>query len=107
MKEQERALRKILLTVVEDCFHCHEPFQETDIRLLNRIGETWFFALKCRHCRTLTIVGLAWDETSELTPTEAKRFEQMPPVSREEVQATAEFLDHFDGDFHQIFRGLD
>jgi hypothetical protein len=113
--DQSSEVRRIVLSVVEDCSHCRQRFSIEDLRVVGRNGNLWVLAVRCPQCDSQAFVAAVVGEyedgtTIEATAidlTEEPEVEYMDsveePVTVDDVLDMHEFLEEFDGDFMHLF----
>jgi hypothetical protein len=109
-------VRRIVLSVVEDCVQCHQRFSLDDMRVVGRNGNLWVLAVRCPECATQSFVAAVVGEHDDGTTVEAAAidlideedafdpvFEDVDPVTVDDVLDMHQFLDTFDGNFLRHF----
>ncbi|MCX7624335.1 MAG: hypothetical protein RMK01_02870 [Thermomicrobium sp.] len=92
-------VRAIVLNLVERCAVCGQRFTIEDLQALGRSRSTWAFRLTCQYCGASSLIAAVIDE-EQLESAAPVRDE---PVTDRDVEEIREFLEHFDGDFQQLF----
>jgi hypothetical protein len=98
------------------CTDCGGCYNVEDVYVLAQHGGRVFdLAAVCCECYTLSfiravirprkddVVGRPTSVTGELTPSEEKRMDELPPVQEDDVVRISAFLSEFDGDFRSLF----
>lgn len=107
------------------CAVCKTPYGREGISIMGRRGAAWMIAVTCPHCATeglliATVDGADAETTAvevgdqeesapnimyDVTYDEWMAFQEMPPVSYDDVLDVHLFLENFDGDFSRLFDG--
>jgi hypothetical protein len=115
--DQSSEVRRIVLSVVEDCIQCRQPFSLEDMRVVGRNGNLWVLAVRCPECQSQSFVAAVVGEHEDGTTIEAAAIdlidEEPAEVSDEyedvvdvdDVLDMHEFLNEFDGNFLRLFNG--
>jgi len=103
---QERLLRQLLST--HRCTNCRQRFRRDGFSFVARQEKLWVVSARCSHCHTqqmfwVSLKSGVQTHPGEVTPSERKRLEALPPVSSDDVLDMHEFLGCFDGDFAELF----
>jgi hypothetical protein len=113
--DQSSEVRRIVLSVVEDCVQCRQPFSLDDMRVVGRNGNLWVLAVRCPECSSQSFVAAVVGEHDDGTTVEAaaidlvdeEMLEEDPdfaePVDVDDVLDMHEFLEEFDGNFLRLF----
>jgi hypothetical protein len=113
--DQSSEVRRIVLSVVEDCVQCRQRFSLDDMRVVGRNGNLWVLAVRCPECSSQSFVAAVVGEHDDGTTVEAaaidlvddEAFEEEPdfvePVDVDDVLDMHEFLEEFDGNFLRLF----
>jgi hypothetical protein len=109
-------VRRIVLSVVEDCVQCRQRFSLDDMRVVGRNGNLWVLAVRCPECSTQSFVAAVVGEHDDGTTVEAAaidlideedalepEFEAVDPVTVDDVLDMHRFLESFDGNFLRHF----
>ena len=100
-------VRQVVLSVLETCSQCHQPYELQDIRIVGRHGNLWVLAVSCSHCDAQAFVAavVSDSDVEEATGESASPAAMGSPVTVDDVLDMHEFLESFDGDFHALFSG--
>jgi hypothetical protein len=101
-------VRQVVLSVLETCSQCHQPYELQDIRIVGRHGNLWVLAVSCSHCDAHACVAavVSDSDVEDVTAEEsASNADAGTPVTVDDVLDMHEFLESFDGDFHALFSG--
>lgn len=103
---QDPLLRQLISSF--RCQVCRSSFERERVRVAARHDELWVVSVRCHRCRNQQIFWFALsDRDRELqgdpSPEELERFEEMSPISCDEVLDIHLFLDEFDGNFEGLF----
>jgi hypothetical protein len=113
--DQSSEVRRIVLSVVEDCIQCQQRFSLDDMRVVGRNGNLWVLAVRCPECASQSFVAAVVGEHDDGTTVEAAAIDLIDeesydlepefadPVTVDDVLDMHEFLDVFDGNFLRIF----
>lgn len=112
--DQSSEVRRIVLSVVEDCAHCQQRFSLDDMRVVGRNGNLWVLAVQCPECDAQSFVAAVVGEHDDGTTVEAAAIdlveEEFPmddevadPVTVDDVLDMHEYLNEFDGNFLRLF----
>lgn len=116
--DQSSEVRRIVLSVVEDCIQCQQRFSLDDMRIVGRNGSLWVLAVRCPECASQSFVAAVVGEHDDGTTVEAAAIdlidedsyhseqahgEPVDPVEVDDVLDMHEFLDEFDGNFLRLF----
>jgi hypothetical protein len=112
--DQSSEVRRIVLSVVEDCVHCRQRFSLDDMRVVGRNGNLWVLAVRCPECASQSFVAAVVGEHDDGTTIEAAAIDLIEeedveqaggaePVSVDDVLDMHEYLEEFDGDFLRLF----
>lgn len=113
--DQSSEVRRIVLSVVEDCIQCRQRFSLDDMRIVGRNGNLWVLAVRCPECASQSFVAAVVGEHDDGTTVEAAAIdlvdeeyiepesEPVAPVEVDDVLDMHEFLDEFDGNFLRLF----
>lgn len=113
--DQSSEVRRIVLSVVEDCVHCRQRFSLDDMRIVGRNGNLWVLAVRCPECASQSFVAAVVGEHDDGTTVEAAaidlvdedvadyELEEPDPVTVDDVLDMHEYLDGFDGNFLRLF----
>lgn len=113
--DQSSEVRRIVLSVVEDCIQCRQRFSLDDMRVVGRNGSLWVLAVRCPECASQSFVAAVVGEHDDGTTVEAaaidlideESFESeqvyVEPITVDDVLDMHEFLDEFDGNFLRMF----
>jgi hypothetical protein len=102
------------------CIVCRRPYGRKGVRILGRRDEAWLVAVTCDYCQAQGLMVATLDseeETINLTRRTDTRpkvmydvsyeewlaFQEMPPISEDDVLDMHLFLKDFDGDFKKLF----
>lgn len=116
-------VRKIVLSVVEDCSHCREPYSVDDLRIVGRNGNLWVLSVRCPLCQQQAFVAAVVGDHGDDRNIAATAFDIIAdadsdtelqdlsfddefnePVAVDDVLDMHRFLDEFNGDFKALFR---
>ena len=111
--DQSSEVRRIVLSVVEDCIQCQQRFSVEDMRVVGRNGNLWVLAVRCPECASQSFVAAVVGEHDDGTTIEAAAIdlvddefeepESIDPVTVDDVLDVHEFLEEFDGNFLRLF----
>jgi hypothetical protein len=113
--EHSSEVRRIVLSVVEECSRCRQRFSIEDLRVVGRNGNLWVLAVRCPTCEAQAFVAAVVGEYEDGTTIEATAIELADasehmsdesddePISVDDVLDMHEFLEAFDGDFFHLF----
>lgn len=113
--DQSSEVRRIVLSVVEDCIQCRQRFSVEDMRVVGRNGNLWVLAVRCPECASQSFVAAVVGEHDDGTTVEAAAIdlveedavdpepEFMEPIDVDDVLDMHEFLNEFDGNFLRLF----
>ena len=115
--DQSSEVRRIVLSVVEDCIQCRQRFSVDDMRVVGRNGNLWVLAVRCPECASQSFVAAVVGEHDDGTTVEAAAIdlieedadavdpehEFVEPVDVDDVLDIHEFLNEFDGNFLRLF----
>lgn len=114
--EHSSEVRRIVLSVVEDCVQCRQRFSLDDMRVVGRNGSLWVLAVRCPECATQSFVAAVVGEHDDGTTVEAAAIDLIEeedafeplidnadPVTVDDVLDMHRFLDDFDGNFLRHF----
>lgn len=113
--DQSSEVRRIVLSVVEDCVHCRQRFSLDDMRIVGRNGNLWVLAVRCPECASQSFVAAVVGEHDDGTTVEAAAIdlvdeevvdfepEAPDPVTVDDVLDLHEYLEEFDGNFLRLF----
>jgi hypothetical protein len=112
--DQSSEVRRIVLSVVEDCSQCRQRFSIEDLRVVGRNGNLWVLAVRCPECDSQAFVAAVVGEYEDGTTVEATAIDlidesesetepESHPVTVDDVLDMHEFLEQFDGDFLHLF----
>jgi hypothetical protein len=111
--DQSSEVRRIVLSVVEDCVHCRQRFSLDDMRVVGRNGNLWVLAVRCPECDSQSFVAAVVGEHDDGTTVEAAAIdlidedteivEDPEPVTVDDVLDMHEYLEEFDGNFLRLF----
>lgn len=107
------------------CAVCKTPYGREGVNIMGRRGEAWMIAVTCPHCATEGLLIATVDDADTETATvevseqeesapkimydvtydEWMAFQELPPVSCDDVLDMHLFLENFDGDFGGLFDG--
>jgi len=105
------------------CTECGNQYRAEDVYVLDQAGpRVWHLAAVCHSCYTLSVVRAVVrphrgqldlsnvgprptvaHRLNELTPAEARHFDELGPIDAEDVLDVSDFLVSFDGDFRGLF----
>ena len=103
-------IRQIVAHVT--CAVCGHHFGVSDIQVIGRREHIWAMRVNCRECRTQALLLAVVNEQgtqsiyTDLSPDEWKHFKDAAPISANDVIATHEYLESYDGDFSDILEEL-
>jgi hypothetical protein len=113
--DQSSEVRRIVLSVVEDCVQCRQRFSLEDMRVVGRNGNLWVLAVRCPECASQSFVAAVVGEHDDGTTVEAaaidlideetyeETVEFIDPVSVDDVLDMHRYLEEFDGNFLRLF----
>jgi hypothetical protein len=112
--DQSSEVRRIVLSVVEDCSQCRQRFSIEDLRVVGRNGNLWVLAVRCPECDSQAFVAAVVGEYEDGTTVEATAIDildesevetepESHPVTVDDVLDMYEFLEEFNGDFLHLF----
>lgn len=105
-------VKRMVLSVLENCSHCHEPHAIDDFRIVGRNGNLWVLTIRCAHCAArayvAAVVGdygvdIAETEAADWAGKAAMNAAVPEPVTVDDVLDIHDFLETFDGDFQALF----
>jgi hypothetical protein len=112
-QDHSSEVRRIVLSVVEDCAHCRQRFSLDDMRIVGRNGSLWVLAVRCPECSAQSFVAAVVGEHDDGTTVEAAAIDfidedtdssiDAEPVCVDDVLDMHEFLEEFDGNFLRLF----
>jgi hypothetical protein len=88
---------KQLINYLKDmvaCQKCNKRFTESEVYILATLPTEAIFELKCKKCKTATLVNLS------MTPVD----KNAPIITKNDIIDMHNFLEQFNGDFKQIFK---
>jgi hypothetical protein len=113
--DQSAEVRRIVLSVVEDCIQCQQQFSLGDMRVVGRNGNLWVLAVRCPECASQSFVAAVVGEHDDGTTVEAAAIDLIEEESFDDPQGPVElvevddvldmheFLEGFDGNFLRLF----
>lgn len=111
--DQSSEVRRIVLSVVEDCIQCQQRFSVDDMRVVGRNGNLWVLAVRCPECASQSFVAAVVGEHDDGTTVEAAAIDLIDEdleepdnvelVDVDDVLDMHEFLEEFDGNFLRLF----
>ncbi len=111
--DQSSEVRRIVLSVVEDCIQCRQRFSLDDMRVVGRNGNLWVLAVRCPECASQSFVAAVVGEHDDGTTVEAAAIDFVDdelddeaysePVTVDDVLDMHEYLEEFDGNFMRMF----
>lgn len=116
--DQSSEVRRIVLSVVEDCIQCQQRFSVDDMRVVGRNGNLWVLAVRCPGCASQSFVAAVVGEHDDGTTVEAAAIDLIDedtsdfetdaldhaePVEVDDVLDMHQFLEEFDGNFMRLF----
>jgi hypothetical protein len=113
--DQSSEVRRIVLSVVEDCIQCRQRFSLEDMRVVGRNGNLWVLAVRCPECASQSFVAAVVGEHDDGTTVEAATIDLIDdegyedeadlvePVTVDDVLDMHRFLEEFDGNFLRMF----
>jgi len=115
MNENERSIHSLIvryLVTHTECTGCGRRYAPEDVHLRHRRGDVWLASVICRHCglQGLIMATVSADHAQEmeaaLDPEAEERaaFQEMGPISGDEVLDFYCFLEGFGGDMRQLLR---
>lgn len=106
-------VRRIVLSVLDECSQCHYPHTLDDFRVVGRQDGLWVLRVRCTACRAevyvAAVVGDAGIDVAEadgiawLDDDDVPEEHEPEPVTVDDVLDMHEFLETFNGDFHALF----
>lgn len=90
------------------CVVCQHRFRAKDAQIIGRRGKVWAMRVHCPMCHTQALLfAILTEHTaqmlySDLTPDEWERFQDLPPISTNDVIAFHRFIQSYTGDFSEI-----
>lgn len=115
MDEEESALRALIteyLAAHTQCSACGNGYRPEDVRIQSHRGHVWLAAATCSRCGLQALIMAAIkvrnveSEAEESVPGldvgELGRFQQMEPITGDEVLDFHAFMASFRGDVHQL-----
>jgi len=114
-------VRRIILSVLEECSQCHYPHSLDDFQVVGRRDGLWVLRVHCTACHAEVYVaavvgeagfdiaetdGIDWLDANDLAveaEIEETIEDEPEPVTVDDVLDMHEFLETFDGDFHALF----
>ncbi len=102
----ERLLRQLLST--HRCTTCRQRFRRDGFSFVARHEKLWVVSARCSACHTQQMFWVSLKNgvqatPAEISPTERKRLEALPPITSDDVLDMHQFLARFDGDFAELF----
>lgn len=107
LREIKEALDHLLKT--SNCANCKKTHTEDDIQVVATTRMEGLFEMKCKHCKTSTIVTVMLTPEIEVKKTpshpdlERKAQGLKGSISKNDILDIKNFLNNFDGDFKKIF----
>jgi len=110
-------VRRIVLSVLEECSQCHYPHSLDDFHVVGRRDGLWVLRVHCTACHAEVYVaavvgeagfdvaetdGIDWLDADDVL-VEDEIEDEPEPVTVDDVLDMHEFLETFDGDFHALF----
>ncbi|MBX6753413.1 hypothetical protein [Thermorudis peleae] len=109
MSPEFEDVRALVLSMVDHCSHCGQPFAAEHLTLIGRTPFMWAFRLSCPNCGAQSLVAAMVGEQDAAAELNRRRRalyrpeHHAEPVTEDDVRAIREFLEHFDGDFQRLF----
>lgn len=102
----EGELRRIVLSAVDECAVCGQPYAEDSVAVIGRRANIWVISLCCRQCQRQGFVAAVVGGSAEaavtepvIRPAQSSSGQVAPsPISLADVQAMRDFLAAFRGD---------
>lgn len=113
MDENERSIHSLIIRYLvahTQCSGCGRRYAPRDVRIYDHRGDIWLASVTCRHCGLQGLVMAAIgekdaQEIEAITDPDAEdlaAFEEMGPISSDEVLDFHCFVEQFDGDLRQL-----
>ena len=120
---QEQRIKQLILSAVTRCSECRRRYHLDDFAVIGHRDHLWMVTVVCEGCRSQGFITAIVEDPgqlsadvsearpggrrrrglSDLTPEEAGRFADVPPVDSLDLLDMHEFLADFDGDFKALF----
>lgn len=103
----DKFIRKLLSNM--KCGVCGQRYESSNISVLGHREDLWFLSVFCPACKSQGLVaavvqeGKLVPEVTDLTEAEKDRFET--PVDANDLIDLHSYLQDFDGDFANLFKG--
>lgn len=103
---QERLFRQLQTT--HRCTNCRQRFERDRFNVVAKHERLWVVSARCASCHKSQMFWVSLKDgiqpmPSEISPTERRRLDSLPPISHDDVLDMHEFLSRFDGDFRALF----
>jgi hypothetical protein len=105
--EIEHAVRHLISTC--KCESCDDKYKKNDVHIIATTKVEALFELKCKKCKTTTIVSVIQEPVANTASTKNMKIKEPimdrehRVISRDDVLDTKNFLKNFDGNFKKIF----
>ncbi|MBX6341163.1 MAG: hypothetical protein IRY97_01790 [Thermomicrobiaceae bacterium] len=109
MEQDQARIRRLVLSILEDCSQCGQPHSLDDFRVVGRNGNLWVLTIRCSACDAqafvAAVIGDQDSDAIQMASVEgwAEDAEANDPVTVDDVLDMHEFLETFDGDFRTLF----
>jgi len=113
--ENERSIQSLLIRYVvahTQCSGCGRRYNPEDVHIHDHRGDVWLASVTCSHCglQGLIMAAIKTKDAQEIEATpepndeEWAIFEQMAPISSDEVLDFHRLLEGFSGDLARLFK---
>ncbi len=115
MDERDQSVQSLIVQYVVahmQCSGCGRRYEPVDVHVHNHRGHIWLASLACRHCGlrgvlVATVQAQDAKETATALEYDAEEwvaFQEMGPISDDEMLEFHRFLTGFDGDVMNLLR---
>jgi hypothetical protein len=113
MDENERSIHSLIIRYLvahTQCSGCGRRYAARDVRIYDHRGDIWLASVTCGHCglQGLVMAAIATRDVQDvegvvdLEAEEGPAFEEMGPISGDEVLNFHCLVEEFDGDLVQL-----
>jgi len=113
MDENERSIHSLIIRYLvahTQCSGCGRRYAPRDVHIYDHRGDIWLASVTCRHCglQGLVMAAIAAKDTqgieavTDLDAEDQAAFEEMGPISSDEVLDFYCFVEQFNGDMRQL-----